>query len=124
MSQLVNITICVDAAYVDVARQLCACVEGGSNMFTRAYGDGEEVAGYISAGPVLQEFADVLPIKTFNSEGQLVGQAAFNTAYIIALAGQSGVVVTHKDLITLFEHVDVSTQLPDVVMQRLGYSLL
>ena len=124
MSQLVDITICVEANYVAVARQLCACVEGGANMFTRAYGDGETVAGYISAGPVLEEFAEVLPIKTFNSEGQLVGQSDLNTDYIIALAGQSGVIVTHQDLVDLFEHVDVSTQLPDAVMERLGYSLL
>lgn len=124
MSDLVSITICVESAYASTARQLCACVEGGSNMFKRAYGSGETVAGYISAGPVLEEFAAVLPIKTFNSEGQLVGQSALNTSYIIALAGQSGVVVTHQDLVELFEHVDISTQLPDDVMERLGYSLL
>lgn len=124
MSQLVDITICVEAAYAGVARQLCACVEGGANMFTRAYGNGETVSGYISAGPVLEEFAAVLPIKTFNEEGQLVGQSALNTAYIIALAGQSGVIVTHQVLVDLFEHVDVSTQSPDAVMDRLGYQLL
>lgn len=124
MSELVSITICVEAAYAGAARQLCACVEGGSNMFTRAYGNGETVAGYISAGPVLQEFASVLPVKTFNSEGQLAGQAALNIGYIIALAGQSGIVVTHHDLVDLFDHVDISTQLPDTVMGRLGYSLL
>lgn len=124
MNDLVELTICVDAEYAGIARQLCARVEGGANMFTRAYGDGETAAGYISAGPVLKEFADVLPIKTFNSEGQLVGQSALNTAYIIALAGQSGVIVTHQDLVDIFAHVDVSTQIPDAVMERLEYSLL
>ena len=124
MSQLVERTLCVSAAFAPTARQLCACVEMGAGMFERPYGDGETIVGYISSGPILETFSDVLPVTFYDEAGNVTSQQEANYDYFIAMASQSGVTVTQPELEALFAQADISNQLPDIVMERQGYQLM
>lgn len=124
MSDLVELTICVEAEYAGIARQLCACVDMGDGMFQRPYGDGETVSGYISSGPILEQFSDVLPVKFYDEAGNITLQQAPNYEFLIGMAAQSGVTVTEAQLDALFAEADISNQLQDVVMERIGYQMM
>jgi len=124
MSHLVDRTLTITAAFAPLARQLCACVEMGEGMFERPYGDGENIIGYISSGPILEQFSDVLPVKIYDAEGNLVSQQTANYAFLIGMAGQSGMTVTQEELDAIFAQSDISNQAADVVMERLGYQLM
>jgi len=124
MRHLVDRTLTITAAFAPLARQLCSCVDMGEGMFERPYGDGETIIGYISSGPILEQFSDVLPVKIYDAEGNLLSQQTANYAFLIGMAGQSGMTVTQEELDAIFAQSDISNQYADVVMERLGYQLM
>lgn len=124
MSQLVDRTLTITASFAPMARALCACVDMGDGMFQRPYGDGETVVGYISSGPILEQFSDVLPVTFYDEACNVTSQQPINYAFLIEMAAQSGVTVTEAELDALFAQADISNQLPDAAMARLGYQLM
>lgn len=102
-------TIIVPAALVDAARQACALLAGagGSGMFQTALStDGAEPAShYISAGPIEQQFADLLDA---------------GTPAIVAAAESMQVQIDPAVIDALLAAADISQESADDAMGRMG----
>lgn len=74
---------------------------------------------YISSGLIEDTFAALLPLTTFDDEGN-AGIAPGNVAAIAYLADQAGLTVSADVIATLLAACDVSEQDPFAAMSRLG----
>ena len=120
-------TIIVPAAFQQLAQGLCeAAAEGdaGRGMFTTGLSaDGTEPAShFISSGPIYESLADLLPITTFDEEGQPTTRPG-NVATVEAIADQAGITLPAGTIAALFAAIDVTEQEPFTAMARLGLSI-
>ena len=106
-------TMIVSAALVEPARQACALLAGagGSGMFTTALSaDGAEPAThYISAGPIEQQFADLLDA---------------GTDAIVAAAESMQVQIDPVVIDALLAVADISQESADVAFERMGLQMV
>ena len=115
----------VPSAFTPLAKALCAGLTPGSsgaNMFERAISTtGNEPAEYfISSGPIEDTFAALLPLTTFDTEGNSVDTAG-HPETIVALAQG---MVTLEQIHALLAAIDVSDQDPFGALSRLGLKLI
>ena len=120
-------TIIVPAAFQQLAQGLCeAAAEGdaGRGMFTTGLSaDGTEPAShFISSGLIYESLADLLPITTFDEEGQPTTRPG-NVATVEAIADQAGITLPAGTIAALFAAIDVTEQEPFTAMARLGLSI-
>ena len=120
-------TIIVPAAFQQLAQGLCeAAAEGdaGRGMFTTGLSaDGTEPAShFISSGPIYESLADLLPITTFDEEGQPTTRPG-DVATVEAIADQAGITLPAGTIAALFAAIDVTEQEPFTAMARLGLSI-
>ena len=121
-------TIIVPAAFQQLAQGLCeAAAEGdaGRGMFTTGLSaDGTEPAShFISSGPIYESLADLLPITTFDEEGQPTTRPG-NVAAVDALAAQAGFNLPPETIAALFRAIDVTELGPWEAMARLGVQIV
>lgn len=119
--------IIVPAAFQQLAQGLCeAAAEGdaGKGMFTTGLSaDGTEPAThYISSGPIYESLADLLPITTFDEEGQPTTRPG-NVAAVEALAAQAGFTLPPGTIAALFGAIDVTELGPWEAMARLSLKI-
>ncbi len=124
MSTYTHRTIIVPAAFQQLAQGLCeAAAEGdaGAGMFTTPLSaDGTEPAShYISSGQIANEFGYLLPLTTFDEEGQPTTRPG-DIATVEAIADQAGITLPAGTIAALFAAIDVTAQEPFAVMARLG----
>ena len=122
-----NRTIIVPAAFQQLAQALCeAAAEGdaGKGMFTTGCvpvdGDGPNSC-YISSGHIYESLADLLPLTTFDEDGQPTTRPG-NVAAVEAIAMQAGFTLPPGTIAALFAAIDVSAQGPFEAVARLGLS--
>ena len=140
MSTYTHRTIIVPAAFQQLAQGLCeAAAEGdaGKGMFTTGLSaDGTAPAThYISSGPIYESLADLLPLTTFDEDGQPAtrpgdvatvdedGQPATrpgDVATVEAIADQAGITLPAGAIAALFDAIDVTELDPWAAMARLG----
>ena len=128
MSQYPHRTIIVPAAFQQLAQGLCeAAAEGdaGAGMFTTPLSaDGTEPAShYISSGPIAAEFGDLLPLTTFDEEGQPTTRPG-DIATVEAIATQAGHTLPPGTIAALFNAIDVTELDPWAAMARLGVQIV
>jgi len=128
MSDYTHRTIIVPAAFQQLAQGLCeAAAEGdaGKGMFTTGLSaDGTEPAShFISSGPIYESLADLLPITTFDEEGQPTTRPG-NVAAVEALAAQAGSTLPPGTIAALFGAIDVTELGPWEAMARLGVQIV
>ena len=124
MSTYTHRTIIVPAAFQQLAQGLCeAAAEGdaGTGMFTTGLSATGALPAthYISSGPIYQSFADLLPLTTFDEDGQPTTRPG-NVAEFEAIAMQAGFTLPPGTIAALFAAIDVSAQGPFEAMARLG----
>ena len=120
--------IIVPAAFQQFAQGLCeAAAEGdaGKGMFTTGLSaDGTEPAShYISSGPIATEFGDLLPLTTFDEEGEPTTRPG-DVATVEAIADQAGISLPAGTIAALFDAIDVTEQEPFTAMSRLGVQIV
>ena len=128
MSAYTHRTIIVPAAFQQLAQGLCeAAAEGdaGRGMFTTGLSaDGTEPAShFISSGPIAAEFGDLLPLTTFDEEGQPTTRPGA-VATVEAIADQAGINLPPGTIAALFDAIDVTEQEPFTAMARLGVQIV
>lgn len=121
-------TIIVPAAFQALAQGLCAAAaegDSGKGMFTTPMSaDGTEPAThYISSGPIATEFGDLLPLTTFDAEGEPTTRPG-DVATVEAIADQAGINLPHGTIAALFDAIDVTEQEPFTAMARLGLQIV
>ena len=124
MSTYTHRTIIVPAAFQQLAQALCeAAAEGdaGKGMFTTGLSaDGTAPAThYISSGPIYESFADLLPLTTFDEDGQPATRPG-DVATVEAIADQAGITLPAGAIAALFDAIDVTELDPWAAMARLG----
>ena len=120
-------TIIVPAPFQSLAQGLCeAAAEGdaGKGMFTTGLSaDGTEPAThYVSSGPIATEFGDLLPLTTFDEEGEPTTRPG-DVATVEAIAEQAGITLPAGTIAALFAAIDVTEQEPFTAMARLGLQI-
>jgi len=128
MSEYTHRTMIVPAAFQQLAQGLCeAAAEGdaGKGMFTTGLSaDGTEPAThYISSGPIATEFGDLLPLTSFDEEGQSTTRPG-DIATVEAIADQAGITLPAGTIAALFEAIDVTEQEPFTAMARTGLQIV
>ena len=128
MSTYTHRTIIVPAAFQQLAQALCeAAAEGdaGRGMFTTGLSaDGTEPAThYISSGPIAAEFGDLLPLTTFDEEGQSTTRPG-DVATVEAIADQAGITLPAGAIAALFDAIDVTELDPWTAMARMGVQIV
>jgi hypothetical protein len=78
---------------------------------------------YISAGPIGDDFASLLPLTTVDEDG-VATTTPGNVAAIVYLADEKGITIDPVQLTALLDAIDVSEQPPFVAMARLGLKLV
>ena len=119
--------IIVPAAFQQLAQGLCEAAadgEAGKGMFTTGLSaDGTEPAThYISSGAIATEFGGLLPLTTFDEEGQPTTRPG-DVATVEAIADQAGITLPAGTIAALFAAIDVTEQEPFTAMARLGLSI-
>lgn len=127
MSTYTHRTIIVPAAFQQLAQGLCeAAAEGdaGQGMFTTPLSaNGTEPAThYISSGPIAAEFGDLLPLTTFDEEGDPTTRPG-DVATVEAIAAQAGIPLPAGTIAALFDAIDVTEQEPFTALNRLGLAI-
>ena len=127
MSTYTHRTIIVPAAFQQLAQALCeAAAEGdaGRGMFTTGLSaDGTEPAmHYISSGPIAAEFGDLLPLTTFDEEGQSTTRPG-DVEAVEAIATQAGFTLPPGTIAALFDAIDVTELDPWAAMARQGVQI-
>ena len=94
-------------------------------MFTTGLSaDGTEPAThYISSGPIAAEFGDLLPLTTFDEEGEPTTRLG-DVATVEAIADQAGITLPAGTIAALFNAIDVTEQEPFTAMARLGVQIV
>ena len=127
----VHRTLIVPAAIADAARAACAGLAwpGGSGMFTTPLSPTGEVppTHYISAGVIEEPFADLLPLTsvTYDEEGMpSIETRPGNIGLTVQLAGDAGLPITEAEVSALLAAVDVSDQVAEDALARLGLKII
>ena len=120
--------IIVPAPFQALAQGLCeAAAEGdaGKGMFTTGLSaDGTEPAShYISSGPITTEFGDLLPLTTFDEEGEPTTRPG-NVEAVEAIADQAGITLPAGAIAALFDAIDVTELDPWAAMARQGVQIV
>lgn len=117
-------TLIPSATVRDQAATLCAALAGpaGEGMFQRPLYSGEQPSHYLSAGMIAAHFADALPLTSADEEGNLTTRPA-DYAALLAMADAAGVTITQSELEAILSQCDVSDQLWQVAVARLGLSV-
>lgn len=128
MSEYTHRNIIVPAAFQQLAQGLCeAAAEGdaGKGMFTTGLSpDGTEPAShYIGSGPIATEFGDLLPLTSFDAEGEPTTRPG-DVATVEAIADQAGIALPAGTIAALFAAIDVTEQEPFTAMARLGVQIV
>ncbi len=128
MSQYTHRTIIVPAQFQQLAQGLCeAAAEGdaGKGMFTTPLSsDGAEPATYyISSGPIATEFGDLLPLTSFDTEGEPTTRPG-NVPVVEGLAAQAGITLPPGTIAALFYAIDVTELGPWAAMARMGVQIV
>ena len=124
MSQYTHRTIIVPAAFQQLAQGLCAAAadgDAGKGMFTTGLSETgtEPATHYISSGPIATEFGDLLPLTSFDEEGQSTTRPG-DVATVEAIADQAGITLPAGAIAALFDAIDVTELGPWAAMARLG----
>lgn len=127
MSTYTHRTIIVPAAFQQLAQALCCCSaqgDAGKGMFTTGLSSTgtEPATHYISSGYIATEFGDLLPLTTFDEEGQPTTRPG-DVATVEAIADQAGITLPAGTIAALFAAIDVTELDPWVAMARLGLKL-
>lgn len=125
MNSWVNRCLIVPTAFAQLARGLCQGLApglSGSEMLAVALSyDGNPPASYyISSGFIKEDFASILPLVTFDAEGNYVRREGNAQAVVDMSKGA----VTLSQVIALFSSIDVTEQDPFEAMQRLGLKMI
>ena len=128
MSQYTHRTIIVPAAFQQLAQALCeAAADGdaGKGMFTTGLSETgtEPATHYISSGPIYESFADLLPLTTFDEEGEPTTRPG-DVATVEAIAYQAGFTLPAGTIAALFAAIDVTEQEPFTAMARTGLQIV
>lgn len=120
--------IIVPAAFQQLAQGLCeAAAEGdaGKGMFTTGLSaDGTEPAThYISSGAIATEFGGLLPLTSFDEEGEPTTRPG-DVATVEAIADQAGITLPAGTIAALFAAIDVTELDPWAAMARLGVQIV
>lgn len=121
-------TIIVPAEHQKLAQQLCgALAEGdaGAGMFTTPLSATGALPGthYISSGKIWQEFADLLPLTSFDEEGEPSTRPG-QVATIDAMASGAGFDLPNGTVAALLGTISVTELDPWTDMSRLGLQLV
>ena len=127
MSEYTHRTIIVPAPFQSLAQGLCeAAAEGdaGKGMFTTGLSATGALPAthYISSGPIAKEFGDLLPLTTFDEEGQPTTRPG-DVATVEAITDQAGITLPAGTIAALFAAIDVTEQEPFTAMARLGVQI-
>ena len=124
-------TIIVPAVFADAARAACAGLAGpgGSGMFTTPLSPTGEAppTHYISSGLIEAPFADLLPLTSVNyaeNGTPSVETRPGNVALTVQLAGDAGLPITEAEVSALLAAVDVSDQVAEDALARLGLKII
>jgi hypothetical protein len=125
MSEWVNRCLIVPSAFAPLARGLCQGLApglSGSGMLVVALSsDGNPpITYYVSSGFIKEDFAALLPLKTFDAEGN----QTFREGNALAVVELSGGVVSLAQINALFSNIDVTEQEPFEAMNRLGLRMI
>ena len=128
MSAYTHRTIIVPAAFQQLAQGLCeAAAEGdaGKGMFTTGLSETgtEPATHYISSGPIYESFADLLPLTTFDEDGQPTTRPG-NVEAVEAIATHAGFTLPPGTIAALFDAIDVTELDPWAAMARLGVQIV
>ena len=130
MTIYTNLTIILPVAAQALAQGLCvaAAGEAGNNMFTTGLSatGASPATHFISSGAIETQFADILPITTVEQvEGKPVTtKTAGNLDAVMGIVVGSGASIPEAVITNLFDQLDVSSQDPFSVMDRLGLQLI
>ena len=127
----VHRTIIVPASIAESARAACAGLAGpsGSGMFTTPLSPTGEAPAthYISAGMIEEPFADILPLTsvTYDEEGMpSIETRPGDIALTVQLAADAGLPITEAEVSALLAAVDVSDQVAEDALARLGLKII
>ena len=129
MSTYTHRTIIVPAAFQALAQVLCCSFaegDAGAGMFTTGCSpaDGTEPTScYMSSGPIYETLADLLPLTTFDEDGQPTTRPG-NVEAVEAIATQAGFTLPPGTIAALFDAIDVTALDPWVAMARLGVQIV
>lgn len=128
MSEYTHRNIIVPAAFQQLAQGLCEAIaegDAGRGMFTTGLSaTGETPAThYISSGPIATEFGDLLPLTTFDEEGEPTTRPG-DVATVEAIAAQAGIALPVGTIAALFAAIDVTKQEPFAAMARLAVQIV
>lgn len=128
MSTYTHRTMIVPAAFQQLAQALCeAAAEGdaGKGMFTTGLSATGELPAthYISSGSIATEFGGLLPLTSFDEEGEPTTRPG-DVATVEAIASQAGIDLPAGTIAALFAAIDVTEQEPFTAMARLGLSIV
>lgn len=118
-------TLIVTAGFQPLAAQLCASLSSaGAGMLTTPLSPTgiAPATHYISAGPIGDDFAAILPCTSVDAEGTVTTRPG-NVAVVEALAAQAGITLPPGTIAALFAAIDVSEQGPWEAMARLGVTV-
>ena len=125
-----NLTIIIPAAAQALAQGLCvaAAGEAGAGMFTTGLSaTGEAPAThYISSGAVEAKFAAILPITSVEQaeEEPVITKTTGNLDAVMGIVVDSGASIPEAVITNLFDQLDVSSQDPFNVTNRLGLQFI
>lgn len=124
MTNYLHRCMIVPDAWAATVRALCngmAPGGAGSNMFlVPLSATGQRPATHwISAGMQGDDFCAILPLTTFDAQG-VASTAPGQPATIVYLAGQAGITVTQPQIDALLASVDVTAQIWQAAIARLG----
>lgn len=110
----------------EFARELAETIAGtsGDKMWNTplAKPPGSDIAYWISAGMISEEFANVLPLTIF--EDGITTVVPGNVGLTVYLASKAGMQITPKQVEDLFESSVVTTEQPQEAMSRLGLTMV
>lgn len=126
MTTWVHRCMIVPATVVAQCRALAEAASGpaGAGMWTTALSPTGQAPAthYISAGQIEQQFADLMPLTTFDEDG-VPSTTPGRSAVIANLATQAGFAMTEAQVSAVLNAADVTEQDPFVAMVRLGLEL-
>jgi hypothetical protein len=83
----------------------------------------EPTSCYISSGPIYETLADLLPLTTFDEDGQSTTRPG-NVEAVEAIATQAGFTLPPGTIAALFDAIDVTELDPWAAMARLGLAMV